>query len=115
LEVPVTDMEKAKNFYGKAFGWEGKMQDFSEEYTLVHDPDNSTSPSFGLFKAESISKSQVRITLGVEDISRALKVIEEAGGKMTREKYEISPEIGHAAEFEDPFGNNWALFTAPTK
>ncbi len=35
----------------------------------------------------------------------------KAGGKRIREKYEIAPEIGYSAQFEDCFGNEFGLFS----
>ncbi len=113
LEVPVTDMEKAKIFYGKIFGWkdEGVMQQWSETYILVNLGENS--PSFGLKKEEVKSKNQVVITMRVDDIEDKLREVEKSGGKIIREKYEIDPSVGYAGNFEDPFGNEWGLHSPP--
>ena len=115
LEVPVTDMEEAKKFYGNIFGWneEGVMQQWDETYVLVNLGENRTS--FGLKKEDVKSKNQVVITMRVEDIEATLKEVENAGGKTIREKYEIAPEIGFAGNFEDPFGNEWGLHSPPKK
>ena len=115
LEVPVTDMEEAKKFYGNIFGWneEGVMQQWDETYVLVNLGENRTS--FGLKKEDVKSKNQVVITMRVDDIEATLKDVENAGGKTIREKYEIAPEIGFAGNFEDPFGNEWGLHSPPNK
>lgn len=115
LEVPVTDMEEAKKFYGNIFDWseEGVMQRWDENYILVNLGENRTS--FGLKKEEVKSKNQVVITMGVDDIDSKLKEVEKAGGKIITEKYEIAPEVGFAGNFEDPFGNEWGLHSPPVK
>jgi len=114
IEIPVTNMEQAKTFFGDLFNWTDHMQPFSEEYILVYNEGNPL-PSYGLYKVDEITKNQVVITMGVEDIDTFMKKAEKAGGKITREKYEISPEIGFGANFEDPFGNSWGLHSSPVK
>ncbi len=115
VEIPVTDIGKAKEFYTKVFGWDGIMQDWSEEYVLVFDEKEPSRRCFGLFKAESIPENQIVVTMEVEDIESTMKLIEKAGGTQTREKYEIAPEIGFAANFKDCFGNVWGLHSQPIK
>ncbi|MHA2252622.1 MAG: VOC family protein [Candidatus Kariarchaeaceae archaeon] len=115
VEIPVTDIAKAKKFYSKVFNWEGMMQDFSEDYVLVHDEKQPERPSFGLFKSEEIIENRVVVTMGVADIEDTMKKVKAAGGEQTREKYEIAPEIGFAANFKDNFGNIWGLHSPPIK
>jgi predicted enzyme related to lactoylglutathione lyase len=91
------------------------MQDWSEDYVLVFDEKEPSRPSFGLFKAESIPENKIVVTMEVEDIESTLKLVKEAGGKQTREKYEIAPEVGFAANFADCFGNAWGLHSQPVK
>lgn len=116
LEVPVTDMEKATEFYGEIFGWkeEGVIQTWDENYTLVNL--GETSPSFGLYKVDEVpTDNKIVITMRVDDIESKLKEVENSGGSITREKYEIAPEVGFAGNFKDPFGNVWGLHSPPNK
>ncbi|MHA2170576.1 MAG: VOC family protein [Candidatus Kariarchaeaceae archaeon] len=115
VEIPVKDIGKAKEFFAKVFSWEGIMQDYSEEYVLVFDETEPSRPSFGLYKVDSVTKNQVIVTMEVEDIESTLEVVKGAGGEQTREKYEIGPEIGFAANFQDCFGNIWGLHSPPVK
>ncbi|MHA2099679.1 MAG: VOC family protein [Candidatus Kariarchaeaceae archaeon] len=116
LEIPVTDMEKAKKFYGKVFQWneEGVIQQWDENYILVNLGDGHSS--FGLYKVDQVpQENKVVVTMRVDDIEAKLKEIESSGGKTTREKYEIAPEVGFAGNFKDPFGNVWGLHSPPEK
>ena len=93
LEIPVLDTEKAKEFFS-IFGWKDHYMDFEPgRYTLVNGPEGDNPVSFGFYKVDKIPASGVRIVLGVEDIEQKLKEVEAAGGKITREKYEIAPEV----------------------
>lgn len=114
LEIPVLDIDKAKKFYGKIFDWkeEGVMQQWDENYVLVNLGD--TYPSFGLYKVDEVpADNKVVVTMRVDDINTKLKEIKSAGGETTREKYEIDPSVGFAANFKDPFGNIWGLHSPP--
>ncbi|MHA2092442.1 MAG: VOC family protein [Candidatus Kariarchaeaceae archaeon] len=114
-EIPVLDMGKAKEFFAKVFNWEGIMQDWSEEYVLVFNEAEPSRPSFGLYKVDDIPENKVIVTMEVEDIESTIKLVEDAGGKQTREKYEIAPDVGFAANFQDCFGNFWGLHSPPIK
>ncbi|MCH8908578.1 MAG: VOC family protein [Candidatus Heimdallarchaeota archaeon] len=116
IEIPVTDLDKAKEFFGSVFGWEKIMQPFSEDYILVYDDNEKTpTPSIGIYRSDKVTKNLVIVTIETQDIAALLKTIKNNGGKTTREKYEIAPEIGHAANFEDPFGNTWGIHSPPVK
>ena len=111
IEVPVTDLEKAKEFYGSVFSWEKIMQQWNENYILVSSGDNDVS--FGIYKVDKVPENLVTITMGVQDIDESMKTILSNGGSLVREKYEIDPKIGYAANFKDPFGNIWGLHSPP--
>jgi predicted enzyme related to lactoylglutathione lyase len=55
----------------------------------------------------------VMITMETDNIEATIEKVTQNGGKAIRERYEVSPEIGHAAEFEDVFGNRWGLHQSP--
>ncbi len=115
VEIPVTDIAKAKEFYGKVFNWDGIMQDWSEEYILVHNEKHPERPSLGLFKVDEIPDNKIVVTMEVDDIESTMNIVKKAGGEQTREKYEIAPEIGFAANFKDCFGNVWGLHSPPVQ
>ncbi len=111
LEIPVTDLDKAKEFFSTIFDWGKVWQGWNESYALVSP--NGDDLSFGIFKVDEVKPSQIIITIEVEDIDKLLVLITKNGGSTTREKYEIDPSVGFAANFKDPFGNTWGLHSAP--
>ncbi len=113
LEFPVTDILEAKEFYSEVFGWGDKMQDWGDEYVLVTVKPDTPSFGIGLVKKMPKEKNQVIIVMRTPDIEETLKRVKKAGGKITREKFEIDPEVGHGAYFEDIFGNVWGLHSPP--
>ncbi len=50
-------------------------------------------------------------SIWVENIETTLKLIVDHGGKIYKEKYVITAEIGHAAEFKECFGTWLRLFS----
>ena len=112
LEVPVLDIKKAKSFF-TIFGWKDSYMDFQEgQYVLVNG-EGENPVSFGFYKADRIPETGIKIVLGVQNIDEKLREVVSAGGKVLTKKYEISSEIGFAAEFKDIFGNTWGLHSPP--
>ena len=107
VEIPVLDLKKAKEFYETIFDWKVDLEAMPN-YGLVELKD---SASIGFFIVEKIPDHGVNVVFGVEDIDKKLAEITEAGGKVKREKYEISPEIGYSAQFLDCCGNEFGLFS----
>jgi len=110
FEIPVTDLNKAKEFYSKLFGW--KIEVMPEMgYALI---ETGSPPGGGFNKVEKVKEGGCLLYIQVEDIEKKLKEIEKAGGKTVREKTEI-PTFGWNSGFEDVFGNILGLFTPMKK
>ena len=107
VEIPVLDLKKAKEFYEGIFDWKVDS-DAMPNYGLV---ELKNAASIGFFVTEKIPDHGINIVFEVEDITQKLTEIMKAGGKIIREKYEIAPEIGYSAQFEDCFGNEFGLFS----
>ncbi len=107
VEIPVLDLKKAKEFFDTIFMWNIDLEAMPE-YGLV---ELTGAASIGFFIVEIIPDHGINVVFEVEDIEQSLKEIIGAGGKVTREKYQISPEIGYSAQFQDCFGNEFGLFS----
>ncbi|MFX0150697.1 MAG: VOC family protein [Candidatus Hodarchaeota archaeon] len=107
VEIPVLDLEKAKEFYETIFSWTVDLESMPN-YGLVELKDTA---SIGFFVVEKIPDHGVNVVFEVEDINKKLTEIKKAGGEVKREKYEIAPEIGYSAQFQDCFGNEFGLFS----
>jgi len=106
MEIPVTDLKKAKDWYSKLFGW--KVDLFPEMNYALFDP--GTPPGGGFNKVDKVKTGGCMFYISVDDIEKKLKEIESAGGKTVRKKTEI-PQFGWDAAFIDVFGNELGLFT----
>jgi len=110
MEIPVTDLKKAKEFYSKLFGW--KVDLIPEmDYALF---ETGTPPGGGFTKVDKVKEGGCLFYISVDDIEKKLKEIEKAGGKTVRRKTEI-PQFGWDATFKDTFGNVLGLFTPVKK
>ncbi|HEX9005722.1 MAG TPA: VOC family protein [Bacteroidota bacterium] len=108
IELPTTDFRKAKNFYGKLFGWE--FQDMPEiDYVLFR---TGRHPNGGLVRVKKMPRSaQVNAYIEVEDIETKLKEIRRARGKILVKKSPIG-STGFWAQFETPDGCKLCLYEA---
>lgn len=110
MEIPVTDLEKAKEFYSKLFGW--KVEVIPQMNYAIFE--TGTPPGGGFNKVDEVKAGGVLFYVQVEDIESKLREIENAGGKTVRAKSEI-PDIGWDAAFSDLSGNVLGLFTPKEK
>ena len=100
VEIPTTDVKKAKRFYAKVFGW--RFSDHPEiKYTILH---TGSHPNGGLELVRKMpKKGQVNVYIEVEDIEKTLNVIKKAKGKVVQKKTAV-PGMGWSAKFKSPDG-----------
>src|SRR5437867_12746777 len=116
FEIPADNVERAKNFYKQAFGWdinqypgmEYHMVNTTEMDQKTQMPTKPGAINGGLTKRNNEVKHTV-ITVDVPDIEAALKNIEKLGGKTVRKKEPVD-DMGFTAYFKDTEGNLVALW-----
>jgi predicted enzyme related to lactoylglutathione lyase len=114
FEIPYDDGDRARAFYGEAFGWD--LQSWPEgEYTLVTTGPTGESgakePGFingGMMRREAPFGSPV-IVIAVDDIDASMATVERLGGTTVLAKQPVG-DMGWAAYFKDPDGNLMGLF-----
>ncbi|HSR19072.1 MAG TPA: VOC family protein [Ignavibacteriaceae bacterium] len=105
VEIPSTDLDRSADFLKKIFGWEFKP--FGNGYHLFNTHKGFT---IGLRKAEKINAGDSTIFhIRVNDISKILSLVGDAGGHVYRGKTTI-PAMGYYALINDPDGNVIGLF-----
>ncbi len=111
FELPADNVERAKGFYQKAFGWDISQQP-GMEYHMVGTaeidqktrmPTQPGAINGGMTKRNNEVKNTV-ITIDVPDIEATLKNVEKLGGKMVRKKEPVA-DMGFTAYFKDTEGN----------
>jgi len=105
VQWSVTDMERAKAFYGGLFGW--SFETWGDNYTTFKPPEGLEG---GLMKVDQVKPGQSPyIYIEVEELEPYLERARELGGGVDVPKTEI-PQIGWFAHLTDPDGNIVGLF-----
>ncbi len=115
FEIPVDNLERAKNFYKKAFDWginPVPQMEYTTLTTSAVDENNMIKEpgaiNGGMMQRRDPLKTPV-LTIIVENIEEAFKKIENLGGKIIVPKMEL-PNMGFYAYFMDTEGNILGLF-----
>ena len=96
-ELMVSDVERAKAFYGKVFDW--KFTPAGPEYTLI---DCGAAPGGGLMRQPpQAPMSALNSYFRVADLDRTLHDAVEAGATVIVPRMEV-PTVGWFAMFLDP-------------
>src|ERR671923_161913 len=94
FEIPFDDGERARSFYGQAFGWQ-LMEMPEMGYTIVmtgpSDPETGPTESGfingGMFeRSEQFPGKGPNIVIDVPNVDHALRQVEAAGGKAVGDK-----------------------------
>lgn len=105
IEIPTTDLEKAKQFYHNVLGWDFK--NFGNGYLLFN---NHKGITVGLRLVDNISIGDTpTFHINIPEINSILERVKDNGGAVKRNKTTI-PAMGYYALFTDLDGNTLGLF-----
>jgi hypothetical protein len=120
FEIPADDLARARKFYSATFGW--KLTEVpGMDYTMVSTgpvdeqgmPKEPGAIGGGIGKRGGPLKHPV-VTIIVDEITEAEKVIEKNGGKIVQRKQAIGDgAMGHTGYFQDSEGNIVGLYQVP--
>jgi predicted enzyme related to lactoylglutathione lyase len=114
FEIPVTDMDRAKQFYEAVFEVKIQVQDFNG-LVMGWFPfaENKMGASGSLVKHPDFyhpsNTEGPLLYFSCMDVSVPLNKVAQAGGKVLQDKKLISKEIGYMGLFLDTEGNRLAL------
>ena len=117
FEIPADNVQRATEFYKKTFEW--SVQPVPQmDYTMVTTtesnaegrPNSPGAINGGMGKRGGPLKNTV-VTVIVDDIDAALKLIGKNGGKTVQKKQSIG-DMGFTAYFSDTEGNTVGLYQA---
>ncbi|NNM45283.1 VOC family protein [Knoellia koreensis] len=111
IDIPVTDMDRAKGFYSGLFGWEIAAPPGYEDYPMWRAP-NQISGGGLAPRAEGFETP--RSYVEVDSIDDAVAKAKDSGGTVVMEKSPIS-ETSWYAVIADPDGNNIGLYEGVTE
>jgi uncharacterized protein len=119
FEMPAEDRERMSKFYSNAFGWQTQMlgEDMGNYVlaTTASEVDKSGRPkktgiiNGGFYpKKEDMPAQYPSVVIAVDDIKKAMKKIEKAGGEVLGEPMEI-PGYGLYVSFFDTEKNRVSI------
>jgi predicted enzyme related to lactoylglutathione lyase len=107
MELMTTDVESAKRFYSKLFGWETKEYTATSmeemEYTSIVVNGDETGGIMAMPQEVAGMPPMWGIYVTVDNVDLTAKKVEELGGKIIRPPWDI-PNTGRMCVFSDPQG-----------
>ncbi|HET7134110.1 MAG TPA: VOC family protein [Gammaproteobacteria bacterium] len=109
FEIFASDVERARKFYERVFGWTFEVAGPPDFYLISTGDPKDPGLTHGLIakrrgpSAEG-SLNAFRVTIAVRSITQSMAAIEAAGGKL-RSAATLVPDVGTVAEFADTEGN----------
>ena len=103
VELPVTDVEASKRFYGKAFGW--TFVDYGPDYVEFRDG----RLTGGFRKEASVTPGGPLVILYSADLEASRGAVAGAGGRIVREIFSFPG--GRRFHFADPSGHELAIWS----
>ena len=103
IELPVTDLPRARQFYQRVFGW--SFTDHGADYTSFADG----RITGGLVKVDRPAGSGALVVLYAANLPAIRDSVVAAGGKIVRDIFEFPG--GRRFHFTDPAGNELAVWS----
>jgi predicted enzyme related to lactoylglutathione lyase len=109
FEIFASDVERARKFYERVFGWTFEVAGPPDFYLISTGSAEDPGLTHGLIAKRSGPAADgplnaFRCTVSVRSITDTVAAIEAAGGKL-RSAVASIPGVGKVAEFADPEGN----------
>lgn len=122
FEIPADSVERARKFYSSVFGWKTTVLP-GMDYTMVSTgpvgPDGMPSQPGsvgGGITARGGHVTHPVVTILVDDIAEAQKMVEKHGGHVLQSKQPIGDgSMGFTGYFKDSEGNTVGLYQAGAK
>ncbi len=113
FEIPADDVERAKKFYGKLFGW--KIEKFTgptpmEYWEIATGAEKGEMglTGGGMMKRQA-PEQQITIYINVPSIDEYVNKVTKLGGKVCFPKTAV-PEMGYFAVCLDPENNGFGIW-----
>ena len=108
IEIPVTDLHRAREFFAAMFGWE--FQEWGDDYMSFKDG----RLDGGLRRATAPAPATgVLLVFYTEDLERDVARVQELGASISQETFAFPG--GRRFHFIDPVGTEYAMWTEKTE
>ena len=109
LEIPAPDIDRAKAFYGRVFGW--TFHPLHDRYEFF----DAGNIAGALDADKTPSRDGSVITVMARDVAETLRKAEAEGGAILLEKTEIPGGMGWYGYCADPAGNRIGVWMPPSR
>jgi uncharacterized protein len=111
FEIPADNVERARTFYGKLFGWKiDKFPGARMPYWIVNTGSDDPARNGGMMERQ-FPEHTITNYISVPSVERAAAKAEKLGGKIRMEKTAV-PEMGYFIVCRDTENNAFALWEA---
>ncbi len=104
VEIPVTDIKKAREFLAAMFGW--SFQEWGDDYVSFNDGQLNG----GLCRATPPASGTLLVFYST-DLERDLERVKELGATITKDIFSFPG--GRRFQFLDPTGTEYAIWSEP--
>jgi len=113
FEIPADDLDRAKTFYGKLFGWKiapfpGMSAPEAQNYLHIDTGGEDASPDGGMMKRMH-PQQPITNYVNVPSVTESMAKVEKLGGKVCVPKTAVM-QMGYFAVCQDTEGNTFALW-----
>ena len=112
FEIPADNVERARTFYGKLFGW--KIDKFpgptTKPYWLINTGNDDPSRNGGMMQRQ-FPDHTITNYIAVPSVEKAAAKVEKLGGKICMGKTAV-PQMGYFVVCNDTENNQFALWEA---
>ncbi|MDR5699651.1 VOC family protein [Agromyces aerolatus] len=113
VEISVTDLAAARDFYAAAFGW--TFTDYGPGYSGIRTAAEAASEADeagGLLLTDRVTPGGPLVLLFSDDLHATLEAVTAAGGTVVKGPYEFPG--GRRFHFHDPSGNELGVWGTTT-
>jgi predicted enzyme related to lactoylglutathione lyase len=108
FDIPADDLNRAKAFYNKLFGWKIATIPEMPDYLHIDTGGEDASPDGGLMSRKHPEQS-ITNYINVPSVAKAAAKVVKLGGKICVEKTAV-PQMGYFVVCQDTEGNSFALW-----
>ena len=113
FEIPADDVDRARTFYSKLFGWKINPIPTMPDYQHIDTGGPDASPDGGLMTRRHPGQA-ITSYVSVASVAKSAATVEKLGGKVCVPKSAV-PQMGYFAICQDTEGNTFALWERDEK
>ncbi len=113
FEIPADNLERAKKFYGKLFGWKINPIPGMEQYWHIDTGGPDDSPDGGMMTRKQPGQT-ITNYVNVPSVTRYMAKVKKLGGNVCMPKTAV-PQMGYFAVCQDQENNTFAIWEVNPK